>query len=84
MLQMGLVKSLKSENASTFAFPLLLALAQSILALAREGTIWEKTARKDSNLAVFPAAILPGSKPKEVIPSIFLSTESISVLRNVY
>lgn len=71
---MGLVKSLKSENASTFAFPLLLALAQSLLALARKRTIWEKTARKHPNLAVFPAAILPGSKPRRI----FLSTESIS------
>lgn len=78
MLQMGLVKSLKSENASTFVFPLLLALAQSLLALARKRTIWEKTARKHPNLAVFPAAILLAQSPEELIPSIFLSTESIS------
>lgn len=39
-----------------FAFPLLLAPAESLLTLGREETIWETTAGMHPNPAVLPAA----------------------------
>lgn len=73
MLQMGLAKSLKSENA----FPLLLALAQSLLTLEWEGAVSEKIASIPVQLCFHQQFFLDQSQ-EGINPNIFPGAEGIS------